>query len=213
MVKKLKKELGNKDFRVTIFGSARVKKGTPLYRQAIELGEYLGEHEIDVVTGGGPGLMEAASRGHRKKSKGKSHSIGLNIHLDSEQHLNKFLDYSREFKIFSKRLDHFMHLSNVFVVMPGGIGTILETFYTWQLMQVNQICHVPIIFVGKMWPPLIKWMEKNPLKNKFVKKQDLRLVFLAKDCKDAIRMIDQAHMEYKKGTKNFCLNYKKYKLY
>lgn len=213
MVKKLKKELGKNDFRVTVFGSARVKKGDPLYRQAKELGGYLAERGIDVITGGGPGLMEAASCGHKKKSKGKSHSIGLNIHLESEQYLNKFLDYSREFKIFSKRLDYFMHLSNVFVVMPGGIGTILETFYTWQLTQVNQICHVPIIFVGRMWPPLIEWMEKNPLKSKFIKSQDLKLVFLAKDCNDAIKMIDQAHAEYKKGTTNFCLNYKKYKLY
>lgn len=213
MIKKLKKEIGKGDFRVAVFGSARVKRGSGLYKQAKELGGYLGEREIDVVTGGGPGIMEAVNSGHKKKSNSKSHSIGLNIHLESEQHLNKFVDYSKEFKIFSKRLDHFMSLSNVFVVMPGGIGTILETFYTWQLMQVNQLCHVPIIFVGKMWPTLIKWMEKNVLANQFIKKRDLNLVFLAKNCKDAIRMIDVAHSEYKKGSKNFCLNYKKYKLY
>lgn len=213
MVKKLKKEIDNKDFRVTIFGSARVKRGSMLYRQAQELGEYLGKKEIDVVTGGGPGLMEAANRGHKKTSNGRAHSIGLNIYLKSEQHLNKYLDVSKEFKNFSKRLDNFMLFSNVIVIMPGGIGTILEAFYSWQLIQTNKICNIPIIFIGDMWPKLIKWMEKFPLKNKFIGDKDLKLVFLAKNCRDAMKMIDSAYLEYKKGTKNYCLNYKKYKLY
>jgi len=106
-----------------------------------------------------------------------------------------------------------MLLSKVIVVSPGGVGTLLEFFYAWQLVQVKQVCNIPIILLGRQWPDLIKWLEKYPLKNKFLDKGDMNLLFLAKDSKDAIKMIDRAHEEFKKGDKNYCLNYKKYKLY
>lgn len=211
----LKDELRDKHFKVTIFGSARVKKGDKEYKQIYTLAKMLGKEGIEIVTGGGPGIMEAANKGSKKGSKGKKnlHTIGLGIKLPHEQGLNKSVDISKEFKRFSTRLDNFMLLSNVIIVSPGGVGTLLELFYSWQLVQVKQICNIPIILLGDMWPDLIKWLEKYPLKNKFFKKEDLKLLFLAKDCSEAVKMVNNAYKEYKKGDKNFCLNYKKYKLY
>ena len=201
------------NFKVTIFGSARIKKNTLVYIQARTLARMLGERGFDVITGGGPGLMKAASEGHRKGSKKTgAYSIGVGIKLPREQKFNRHLDIKKEFKRFSRRLDYFMSLSNAIVVAPGGIGTLLELFYTWQLSQVQQICNIPIILMGKQWPPLIRWLEKYPLKSRYFDKKDINLLFLAKDCSEAIKIIDKAHEEYKKGGKDFCLNYKKYRL-
>lgn len=212
--KKIKKELRNGDFRVTIFGSARIKKGNPVYKEVVEIAQMLGERGIDVVTGGGPGLMEAASKGHMNGSKKTgAHSIGIGIKLPKEQKFNKHLNIKKEFHRFSHRLDTFMALSHAIVVAPGGVGTLLELFYAWQLEQVENICDMPIILLGKQWPPLIKWLENYPLKNNFFEKKDLKLLFLADDSKEVIKMIDEAHKEYKKGHKYYCMNYKRYKLY
>ena len=217
MVKRKKKNIKGKsiggNFKVTIFGSARIKKNTLVYIQARTLARMLGERGFDVITGGGPGLMKAASEGHRKGSKKTgAYSIGVGIKLPREQKFNRHLDIKKEFKRFSRRLDYFMSLSNAIVVAPGGIGTLLELFYTWQLSQVQQICNIPIILMGKQWPPLIRWLEKYPLKSRYFDKKDINLLFLAKDCSEAIKIIDKAHEEYKKGGKDFCLNYKKYRL-
>jgi len=212
----IKEELKDKNFRVAIFGSARIQRGKPRYNEVKTLARMLGKRGIDIVTGGGPGLMEAANKGHeegRRKSKNVSHSIGLGIKLPREQSFNEHLDIKKEYKTFTNRLDKFMLLSNAIVVAPGGVGTLLELFYSWQLVQVEQICNIPIILLGKQWAPLIKWLEAYPLKNNFISKHDLGLIFLADNCNDAVRMIDQSYKEFKKGNKNFCLNYKKYKLY
>ena len=211
----IEEELMKEHFRVTIFGSARIKKGDPKYKQVRTLAKMLGEKGIDIVTGGGPGLMQAATAGHKegaKKANNNSHSIGLLIKLPHEQKTAEFLDIKREFQRFSGRLDRFMELSNVFVVAPGGIGTTLEFFYTLQLIQVKHTCNVPIILIGKMWPPLIKWIEEWPLKENFLNKEDLNSIFLAKNNQEAIKMIEKAYTYYKSGNKNICLNSKKYKL-
>jgi uncharacterized protein (TIGR00730 family) len=212
----IKDELNDKNFRVAIFGSARIQRGKPQYREVETLAWMLGERGIDIVTGGGPGLMEAANKGHSKgskKSKNNSHSIGLGIRLPKEQSFNKHLDIKKEYKTFTNRLDNFMLLSNAVVVAPGGVGTLLELFYTWQLVQVEHVCNIPIILLGKQWAPLVDWLEKYPLKNKFLSKHDMGLIFLADNCNDAVKMIEASHREFKKGNKDFCLNYKKYKLY
>lgn len=216
MIKKkpIKKELRKADFRVSIFGSARVKRGSPVYKQIHFLAKMLAKENIDVVTGGGPGLMEAANRGHKAgRGIGKSHSIGLAVKLPKEQKINKSLDVVKKFDTFSKRLDNFMLLSNVVIVAPGGVGTLLEFFYTWQLVQTKKICNIPIILLGGMWDGLVDWLEKSPMKKSYFEEHDLSLIFLAKDCPEAVKMVRQAHMEYERGTKNFCLNYKRYKLY
>ena len=207
-------KINKKHFRVAIFGSARIKPDDPRYKQIQSLAYRIAEAGFDVVTGGGPGIMEAANKGHQagQKEGDDSHSFGLNIELPHEQSSNGHLDIKKDFKRFSKRLDSFMSLSNVVVVAPGGVGTLLEFFYTWQLIQVKHICDIPIIFMGDMWPELIEWIEKWPLKKKFLDKEDLHSLFLAKHCSEAIKIIKKAHKYHLEGGKDFCSNYDKYKI-
>ena len=207
------REIEEKRFRVTIFGSARISKNDKEYKDVYNLAKMIGEREMELVTGGGPGLMMAASAGHKAGKKNGAHTIGLGVKLYHEQEINKYVDLWMKYDRFSRRLDNFMSLSNVIVVAHGGVGTLLELFYAWQLMQVNHICNIPIILIGKQWSGLLKWLEKEPLKRKFLEKKDLYLLFHAKDYKEEIKMIDKAHEQYNNGDKNYCLNYKKYKLY
>jgi uncharacterized protein (TIGR00730 family) len=152
-------------FSVAIFGSARITQEKPTYQRVYNLAKALAEKGHDVVTGGGPGLMQAANSGHRAGNGiSKSRSIGLGIKLPKEQHFNNSVDEKETFMRFTARLDRFMLLSNAVVVAHGGVGTLLELFYTWQLMQVEQTCDVPIILMGDMWPSFVKWLEKSPLK-------------------------------------------------
>ncbi len=211
--KRLLRELKRNDFRVAIFGSARIKKSNPIYNQVYHLAEMVGERGMDIVTGGGPGLMEAANLGHKKGSKKiKSHSIGLGVKLPHEQKFNNAVQVQAEFRRFSKRLDNFMLLSNAIVIAPGGVGTLLEFFYTWQLMQVEQTCHIPVILMGSMYNDLIKWLKKGPLNKNYFKEEDLNTIFAVKNPEEAMKIIEASYKEFKKGNKNFCLNYKKYRI-
>lgn len=200
-------------FRVAIFGSARIKRNDPRYNEIYRLARMIAADGMDIVTGGGPGIMEAANKGHKEGRKGKNvRSYGLNIILPKEQVANKHLDIKKEFELFSQRLDYFMYLSNVVVVAPGGVGTLLELMYTWQLVQVKHLSSMPIILLGKMWPTFIKWMEEGPLKMKFMNPEDMHAIFLADNCNEAMRVIRKAYEEFKKGNPDFCNNYKKYKI-
>lgn len=211
---RFEQELKKPDFRVTLFGSARVKKGDPTYKLVHTLAKMIGQEGMDIVTGGGPGLMEAASAGHEAGAgtKGTSHSLGLLIQLPRWQRSNVHLDIKRQFARFSERLDNFMALSNAIVVAPGGLGTLLEFFYTWQLIQVKQICDIPIILLGDHYKQLIDWVKRGPLKNKYMTLEDMHPIFFAKNPQEAMQIIQQAHKHYKRGGKNICLNIKKYKL-
>jgi uncharacterized protein (TIGR00730 family) len=183
---KLKEGLTNDQFRVAIFGSARLKEDSPEYYEVFNLARLVASAGIDLVTGGGPGLMEAASNGFYEGKKDESNrSIGLNITLPKEQRLSAHLDVKRQFERFSERLDSFVALSNAFVVTAGGIGTILELFYTWQLAQVKQIDNKPLILMGDMWQDLLKWMRLWPLKSNLLDQEDLDLIYLTKDCLEA----------------------------
>lgn len=200
-------------FRVCIFGSARLKEGDPEYDIVYKLSKMIAEEGVDIITGGGPGLMEAASAGHHAGRKdGNTHTFGLTIHLPREQKTSQHLDIKKEFSRFSERLDNFMILSNVVVVAPGGVGTLLEFLYTWQLVQVKHICDIPIILLGEMWPELIQWIEKWPLEHKLLTPEEMHSLFLADDCEEAIKIIRKAYSEFKKGGEDFCLTYKKYKI-
>ena len=208
-------EINEDHFRVAIFGSARIQKDDERYQEIFELAGLIGARGLDIVTGGGPGLMEAANAGHeagKRKNGNKSHSIGLTIQLPREQEDNKHLDIKQDFVRFSARLDRFMSLSNVVVVAPGGIGTALELFYTWQLIQVKHICNIPIILLGDMWPGLIEWVKKNPLKNKLMSQKDINPIFLVNECEQAMQIIDHTYQAFKEGQGSFCVNSKKYKL-
>jgi uncharacterized protein (TIGR00730 family) len=215
MVKKreIGKQFSKGDFRVAIFGSARIKKNDSVYKHVYSIGKLLGEKDIDLVTGGGPGLMEAANGGHKAGSKiTGARSIGLNIKLPREQKVNKHLDVKKEFATFSERLDIFMRLSNAVIVAPGGVGTMLELFYAWQLVQVSQICNIPIILLGDVWKGLAEWLKKEPLRKRYFNKKDFDMLFFAKNSKEAIDIIEGALGEFNKGGKNFCINYKKYRI-
>jgi predicted Rossmann-fold nucleotide-binding protein len=171
----------------------------------------LGAENIDIVTGGGPGIMQAACKGHQEGRKSDaSHSIGLNIDIPAEQEPNRYLDIKKDFHRFSKRLDTFMVLSNAIVVAPGGVGTLLELAYAWQLVQVKHICNIPIILLGEMWAEFLKWVERQPLKKGFLAQKDLEHLFIAKDSFEAFRIIKRFHDGYLQGE-DICYNFKKYK--
>jgi uncharacterized protein (TIGR00730 family) len=212
MMKKINARIDKKHFRVAIFGSARIKKNDWEYKLVSKLGSMLAEENISIVTGGGPGLMNAASEGHHKGRKGNGvHSVGLTIQLphESKEQRSFHLDIHKDFKKFSGRLDTFMKYSNVVVVAPGGIGTMLEFFYTWQLVQVKHICETPIILLGSMWNGLIDWIRKDPLKKKLLDKEDVDQLYEVDDCEKAMEIIRKAKEIHDKG-KNVCKNLDKY---
>ncbi|MEK7569445.1 MAG: LOG family protein [Patescibacteria group bacterium] len=208
-----KKDRGH--FKVIIFGGSRVKKRDGVYKSVQNLAEMLGERGIDVVTGGGPGLMQAANEGHRRGSKKghhRTHSIGIGVKMLWNQKFNKSVQYKEEFNKFSSRLDEFMLLSNAIIVAPGGLGTSLELFYAWQLVQVKNICNIPIILLGKRWRGLLRWIKQEPLRKKYMNPEDYELVFCVDTPQQAVKIIEESHASFKRGGKDFCLNYKKYKI-
>jgi uncharacterized protein (TIGR00730 family) len=195
MLERFKREYSKKHFRVTIFGSARIKKNDKTYKAVKSLAKNIGEEGWDLVTGGGHGLMGAATAGHMLgDKKNRADAIGLTIRLPWEVAPNKQLEVQKYFKDFSGRLDTFMKLSDVVVVTPGGIGTCLELFYTWQLLQVKHLMNVPIIVVGKMWEELIKWSKKYPLKAGLISPENFNHIHVAKN-------YDQVHKLIKKYYK------------
>ena len=192
-------------FRVAIFGSARITKNDPAYQQIYELAKLIAAENIDIVTGGGPGIMDAANSGHQDGRKNTNcYSIGLNICLPDEQKPNLHLDIKKEFHRFSKRLDTFMNLSNAVIVAPGGVGTLLEFAYTWQLLQVKHIANIPIILLGTMWEEFLKWVHQHPLKNQFLDEEDLQSLFIANDIQKAFSIIQQCHKYYLEGHPEIC---------
>jgi hypothetical protein len=208
----LKEEQSNEQFRVAIFGSARLKENSPEYHLVFNLARLIASAEMNLVTGGGPGLMEAASNGFYEGRKvGSINSIGLNIKLPKEQNFATHLDIKRQFDRFSERLDGFAALSNAFVVVPGGIGTILELFYTWQLAQVKQIVDKPLILIGEMWMDLLKWMRAWPLKHNLLDQADLDLIYLTRDYVEAFTIIQKSYNHFKSGGTQFCRTYQEYR--
>ncbi|MFA6991963.1 MAG: LOG family protein [Candidatus Gracilibacteria bacterium] len=215
MAIKTQKELKKKHFRVAIFGSARALPESDDYKQVYALAYEIGASGLDIVTGGGPGLMEAAGKGFAegKKSTSKnSHNIGLTVKLAWEFQKNKYLDIEKNFEKFSDRLDEFMELSNIVVISPGGVGTCLEFFYTWQLTQVKHICNIPIIMLGDMWNGLTEWLKKWPLEKGYISDKDLSNLHCAENYEKAFKYIQRAHELYKQLGDSYCLNWKKYKL-
>ena len=144
-------------YRVTIFGSARAKPGTVAYEETKRAAKMLAEMGCDIITGGGPGLMQAANAG--VDLAGEAKSMGIRVDLPFEQEVNPFVELAYEHKTFFTRLHHFVLASDAFIVAPGGIGTVLETMMIWQLLQVRHLEHMPLIMVGKMWPGLIEWVR------------------------------------------------------
>jgi predicted Rossmann-fold nucleotide-binding protein len=152
----------NCHYRVTIFGSARCEPGSPPYEETRRAAEALAEMGCDIITGGGPGLMQAANEGAVAAGvPDRDRSVGIRVDLPFEQGMNAFVRMAFTHRTFFTRLHHFVLSSDAFLVAPGGIGTLLEMTMIWQLLQVRHLDDVPLILVGPMWPELITWADKN----------------------------------------------------
>jgi uncharacterized protein (TIGR00730 family) len=149
-------------YRVTIFGSARAKAGTFGYEETKRAAAALAEMGCDIITGGGPGLMQAANEG-AATSPERARSIGIRVDLPFEQDVNAFVTQAFEHRTFFTRLHQFVLTSDAFIVAPGGIGTVLETMMIWQLLQVGHLHDTPLVLVGKMWPGLLEWSRTSML--------------------------------------------------
>jgi len=135
-------------YRVTIFGSARAKPGSFAFEETKRVAAALAEMDCDIVTGGGPGLMQAANEGARLAGNGRK-SIGIRVDLPFEQEVNPFVELAFEHRTFFTRLHHFVLASDAYIVAPGGIGTVLEMMMIWQLLQVRHLDNTPLILVGR----------------------------------------------------------------
>jgi uncharacterized protein (TIGR00730 family) len=149
-------------YRVAIFGSARAQPGTWVYDEVKRAAAACTEMGCDIVTGGGPGLMQAANEGAASVGQ-PDRSIGIRVDLPFEQDVNPFVEQAFTHKTFFSRLQHFVIASDAFVVVPGGVGTVLEMFMIWQLLQVRHVEDVPLILVGKMWRGLVDWSRESML--------------------------------------------------
>ena len=172
---------------VTIFGSARTHPTDPFYKAAVILASQLAKHNLAVITGGGPGIMEAANRG-AAKAKGKS--IGLNIELPHEQKGNRYANIPIDFHYFFSRKVCFVKYSIGFVFMPGGFGTLDEFFEVLTLVQTRRISRYPMILIGrKFWSGLLEWIDDVLLTNKMISKGDPALYTLTDDPDEVVRII------------------------
>ena len=152
-------------YRVTIFGSARTDPDHWAYAAVRDLGAELTRLDCDIITGGGPGLMQAANEGASRAGADPDRgSVGIRVDLPFEQDVNPFVGQAFEHRTFFSRLHHFVLVSDAFVVVPGGIGTVLETMMIWQLLQVRKLHDTPLILAGAMWPELIEWARRSMLR-------------------------------------------------
>ena len=180
-------------YKVTIFGSARAQAGTFGYEETKRTAAALAAMGCDIITGGGPGLMQAANEG----AAGSEHaqSIGIRVDLPFEQDVNAFVTQAFEHRTFFTRLHQFVLASDAFVVAPGGIGTVLETMMIWQLLQVRHLQDVPLILVGQMWPGLVEWARQSmlsmdpPLANA----EDLAIPRCVANADEAIVLVRKSH--------------------
>jgi uncharacterized protein (TIGR00730 family) len=143
-------------YRVTIFGSARAAPGSFAYDETKRAASALAALGCDIITGGGPGLMQAANEGAAGASD-RVQSVGIRVELPFEQDVNAFVGQAFEHRTFFTRLHQFVLTSDAYIVAPGGIGTVLETMMIWQLLQVRHLRDTPLILVGRMWPGLVEW--------------------------------------------------------
>ncbi|HEY6148394.1 MAG TPA: LOG family protein [Thermoanaerobaculia bacterium] len=185
-------------YRVAVFGSARVQAGDKEYAEVREVASRLTELGCDIVTGGGPGLMEAANEGaasSRERGSRKTRSFGLTIAIPYEK-ANPYLDSVTAHRTFFSRLHHFVRMSQAFVIFPGGIGTALELMMVWQLLQVGFMTERPVILFGEMWRGLVEWMNREMVPRRLVNPEDLDLVHLATSVDEAIALIERHKQKF-----------------
>ena len=175
---------------ITVFGSARTKPDDPVYELAREIGFRLAQAGYAVITGGGPGAMEAANRGCRE---GGGLSVGCNIELPHEQGLNPYVDLGVEFRYFFARKVMFVKYADGFVILPGGFGTMDELFEALTLIQTGKVRHFPVVLVGRAyWAGLLDWIRDTLVATGAVDGADLDLLLLTDDPDEAVALI-QTH--------------------
>jgi uncharacterized protein (TIGR00730 family) len=174
---------------VTLFGSARVHEGHPVYEEAREVGRRFAEAGFAVVTGGGPGVMEAANRGAKE---GGGLSVGFNIELPHEQHENPYLDIELTFHHFYARKTMFVKAAEGFVIFPGGFGTLDELFESLTLIQTGKVLHFPVVLLDRdYWQGMLRWLRERPLADGMISTEDVDLLYLTDSPEEAVaRVVD-----------------------
>lgn len=181
---------------VSIFGSARTKPNHEFYQIAVDTAYLLTKKGFGVITGGGPGIMEAANKG-AQAAGGKS--VGLNIELTFEQHANPYIDQDKllSFDHFFVRKVMFMKYSQGYIVMPGGFGTLDEMFEAITLIQTNKLVNFPIVLVKKAyWSGLVDWIKQNLLAENNIREQDLEIFQVVDTAAEAVEVIDNFYKKY-----------------
>lgn len=181
---------------VAIFGSARIKEDNKYYRMAVETAEKLVEKGFGIITGGGPGIMEAGNKGaHIAEGK----SVGLNILLPHEQEPNQYIDNDKSinFDYFYIRKTMFTRYAQGFIAFPGGFGTLDELSEAITLIQTHKISHFPIIMVGsEFWSGLVEWFKTTLIENKVINETELGLFYVVDDVDEAVRVIDEFYQKF-----------------
>jgi uncharacterized protein (TIGR00730 family) len=186
-------------YRVTIFGSARAQPGTPVYDEVKRLATVLAGMGCDIITGGGPGLMQAANEGAAAaNAPERDRSVGIRVELPFEQEVNPFVEQAFEHRTFFTRLHHFVLASDAFVVVPGGIGTVLELMMIWQLLQVRHVQDTPLILIGNMWKGLVDWARSNLLASAppLANAEDMEIPRCVSTADEAIALIREHHAHW-----------------
>ena len=182
---------------VTVFGSARTPRDHPEYATGRALGAALAEAGYAVITGGGPGVMEAANRGC---SEAGGFSIGLGIELPFEQGLNDWVDLGINFRYFFARKTMFVKYSQAFVCLPGGFGTLDELFEALTLVQTKKVTKFPVVLLGsEYWGGLYDWIEKTVLDSGKIGEKDMRLLYVTDDVEDAVRVVHEAYRAWEEA--------------
>ncbi len=191
-------------YRVAIFGSARAKPGMFVYDEVKRVAAVLTEMGCDIITGGGPGLMQAANEGAAAANAPEhNRSVGIRVELPFEQEANPFVEQAFEHKTFFTRLHHFVLTSDAFVVVPGGIGTVLELTMIWQLLQVKHVQDAPLILVGKMWADLVDWARTHLLTTQppLANPEDMAIPRCVNTADEGIALIREHHARWLREAK------------
>jgi uncharacterized protein (TIGR00730 family) len=182
---------------VSLFGSARTLPEDPGYAQAREVARMLGEAGFAIITGGGPGMMQAANQGARDVG---ATSVGLNIQLPFEQRFNPYVDISLRFHYFFTRKVMFVRYSCAFVVMPGGFGTMDEMFEALTLIQTGKILHFPVVLLGNhYWNGLLDWLRETMLAEGKISAPDIELLQIADSPQEAVAIVERAAARQGRG--------------
>jgi uncharacterized protein (TIGR00730 family) len=183
---------------VTLFGSARVHEGHPAYEAAREVGRRFAEAGFAVVTGGGPGVMEAANRGAKE---GGGLSVGFNIELPHEQHENPYLDLELTFRHFYTRKTMFVKAAEGFVIFPGGFGTLDELFEALTLIQTGKVLHFPVVLLDSdYWQGLLDWLRERLLAEGMISPEDVELLHVTDSPVEAVGRVVEAYAKREPKT-------------